>query len=61
MSEPHKRTYKHPKFKASYRVENWSEYEKSLRAWVILPSGFARKPLKHGRPQRMESEAAGSD
>ena len=30
MSEPHKRR-RHPKYKASYRVKNWSEYEKSLR------------------------------
>ena len=31
MSEPHKRAYRHPKYKTSYRVKNWPEYEKSLR------------------------------
>ena len=31
MHEPHKRAYRHPKYKTSYRVKNWPEYEKSLR------------------------------
>jgi hypothetical protein len=31
MAEAHKRAYRHPKYKTSYRVKNWSEYEQSLR------------------------------
>src|SRR5262245_4387399 len=31
MTEPHKRPYRHPKYKMAYRVRNWREYEQSLR------------------------------
>jgi Transposase DDE domain len=31
MTEPHKRPYRHPKYKTAYRVKNWHEYEQSLR------------------------------
>jgi len=31
MAEAHKRAYRHPKYKTSYRIKNWPEYEKSLR------------------------------
>jgi len=31
MAEAHKRAYRHPKYKTSYRIKNWTEYEKSLR------------------------------
>ena len=31
MSEPHKRSYRHPKYKTGYHVKNWPEYERSLR------------------------------
>ena len=31
MTEPHKRPYRHPKYKTAYRVKNWREYEQSLR------------------------------
>jgi len=31
MTEPHKRPYRHPKYKTAYRVNNWHEYEQSLR------------------------------
>jgi Transposase DDE domain len=31
MTEPHKRTHRHPKYKTAYRVKNWSDYDKSLR------------------------------
>ena len=31
MTEPHKRANRHPKYKTSYRVNNWPEYDKSLR------------------------------
>jgi hypothetical protein len=42
MTEPHKRSYRHPKYKTAYRVNNWREYEQSLRdrgditLWVSL-------------------------
>ena len=31
MAEAHKKAYRHPKYKTSYRIKNWSEYEQSLR------------------------------
>ena len=31
MTEPHKRTHRHPKYKTAYRVKNWPDYDKSLR------------------------------
>src|SRR5215831_13865508 len=31
MTEPHKRPYRHPKYKTAYRVKSWREYEESLR------------------------------
>ena len=31
MTEPHKRPYRHPTYKTAYRVNNWHEYEQSLR------------------------------
>lgn len=31
MTEPHKRANRHPKYTTAYRVNNWREYEKSLR------------------------------
>jgi hypothetical protein len=31
MLEPHKRPYRHPKYKTAYRIKNWREYERALR------------------------------
>src|SRR5262249_10820398 len=31
MTEPHKRAYRHPKYKTAYRVKNWPDDDKSLR------------------------------
>ena len=31
MTEPHKRANRHPKYKTTYRVKNWAEYDKALR------------------------------
>jgi Transposase DDE domain len=31
MTEPHKRSYRHPKYKTAYCVKNWHEYDQSLR------------------------------
>jgi len=36
MPEAHKRAYRHPKYKTSYRVKNWPEYEKSLRIRMMM-------------------------
>jgi Transposase DDE domain len=31
VTEPHKRPHRHPKYKTTYRVKNWHEYDQSLR------------------------------
>ena len=31
MTEPHKRAHRHPTYKTVYRVQNWADYDKSLR------------------------------
>jgi hypothetical protein len=31
MPEAHKRADRHPKYKTSYGVNNWPDYDKSLR------------------------------
>jgi hypothetical protein len=59
MTEPHKRPYRHPKYKTAYRVKNWRDYEQSLRdrgditLW-ISPEAIAawRAPMtgKRGAP-----------
>lgn len=37
MPEPHKRPYRHPTYKTAYRVNNWREYEQSLRDRGDIP------------------------
>ncbi len=55
MAEAHKRAYRHPKYKTSYRIMNWSEYETSLRNRgdiTVLLSGDvidAWTPPKNGK------------
>jgi hypothetical protein len=55
MAEAHKRTYRHPKYKTSYRIKNWSEYKKSLRnrgditVWLSRDAIDARTPPKNGK------------
>ena len=55
MYEPHKRAYRHPKYKTSYRVKNWPEYEKSLRdrgditIWLSEEAIDAWTPPKNGK------------
>ncbi len=41
MAEAHKRAYRHPKYKTSYRIKNWSEYEKFLDFWKVSDPGIA--------------------
>jgi len=55
MAEAHKRAYRHPKYKTSYRVKNWPEYEKSLRnrgditVWLSRDAIDAWTPPKNGK------------
>lgn len=55
MPEAHKRTYRHPKYKTSYRIKNWSEYEKSHRnrgditVWLSGDAIDAWTPQKNGK------------
>jgi len=55
MPEAHKRAYRHPKYKTSYRVKNWPEYEQSLRSrgditvWLSRDAIDAWTPPKNGK------------
>jgi hypothetical protein len=55
MAEAHKRAYRHPKYKTSYRIKNWPEYEKSLRnrgdinIWLSQDAIDAWTPPKNGK------------
>ena len=55
MAEAHKRAYRHPKYKTSYRIKNWSEYEESLRnrgditVWLSRDAINAWTPPKNGK------------
>jgi len=55
MPEAHKRAYRHPKYKTSYCVKNWSEYEQSLRnrgditVWLSRDAIDAWTPPKNGK------------
>jgi hypothetical protein len=55
MPEAHKRAYRHPKYKTSYHIKNWSEYDKSLRkrgditVWLSGDAVDAWTPQKNGK------------
>ncbi len=55
MPKAHKRAYRHPKYKTSYRIKNWSEYEQSLRnrgditVWLSRDAVDAWTPPKNGK------------
>ena len=55
MPEAHKRAYRHPKYKTSYCIKNWPEYEKSLRnrgditVWLSRDAIDAWTPPKNGK------------
>ena len=55
MAEAHKKAYRHPKYKRSYRIKNWPEYEKSLRnrgditVWLSRDAIDAWTPPKNGK------------
>jgi hypothetical protein len=54
MTEPHKRN-RHPKYKTSYRVNNWAEYDKALRdrgnisLWISQDAIDAWTPPQTGK------------
>ncbi len=55
IPETHKSAYRHPKYKTSYRVKNWPEYETSLRnrgditVWLSRDAVDAWTPPKNGK------------
>jgi hypothetical protein len=55
MFEPHKVAHRHPKYKTTYRVKNWAEYEESLRdrgditVWFSQDAVEAWTPRKNGK------------
>ena len=55
MTEPHKRAYRHPKYKTSYRISNWPEYDTSLRdrgditLWISHEAIEAWTPPPNGK------------
>ena len=65
MTEPHKRN-RHPKYKTAYRVNNWREYEQSLRdrgdmtLWISQDAIDAWTPPQTGKrgAQPVYSDAA---
>ncbi len=50
MFEPHKVAYRHPKYKTAYRVKNWPEYEKSLRARGDITVWFSQDAIEAWTP-----------
>ena len=54
MTEPHKRN-RHPKYKTSYRVKNWADYDKALRdrgditLWISQDAIDAWTPPQTGK------------
>lgn len=54
MYEPHKVVYRHPKYKTAFRVKNWPEYEKSLRARGDTTIWFSQDALEAWTPQKDE-------
>jgi len=55
MTEAHKRPNRHPKYKTTYRVKNWAEYDKALRdrgditLWISQDAIDAWTPLQTGK------------
>ena len=50
MAEAHKRANRHPKYKTAYRVRNWREYEKSLRARGDITIWFSQEAIDAWTP-----------
>jgi Transposase DDE domain len=55
MTEPHKRSHRHPKYKTAYRVKNWRAYDQSLRdrgditLWISQDTIDAWTPPQTGK------------
>src|SRR5262245_61076717 len=55
MTEPHKRAHRHPKYKTTYRVINWREYDQALRErgditlWISQDAIDAWTPPQTGK------------
>jgi hypothetical protein len=55
LTEPHKRPHRPPKYKTAYRVNNWREYDQSLRArgditlWISQDAIHAWTPPQTGK------------
>jgi Transposase DDE domain len=55
MTEPHKRSHRHSKYKTVYRVKNWREYDQSLRdrgditLWISQDAVAAWTPPQTGK------------
>lgn len=55
MSEARKRSYRRPKYKTTYHIKNWPEYERSLRdrgditIWLSQDAVDTWTPLKTER------------
>lgn len=58
MSEAHKRSYRHPKYKTAYRVSNWPEYEKSLRDRGDITIWFSQDAIDAWTPTRTGKRGA---
>ena len=46
MPEPHKRPNRHPKYKTVYRVKNWAEYDRALRARGDITLWISHKAIE---------------
>jgi hypothetical protein len=55
MTELHKRSHQHPKYKTAYRVKNWHEYDRALRSrgditlWISQDAIDAWRAPKTGK------------
>jgi len=55
MTEAHKRPNRHPKYKTTYPVKNWAEYDKALRVrgnitlWISQDAIDAWTPAQTGK------------
>ena len=45
MPEPHKRPYRHPRDKTTYRVSNWHDYDQALRDRGAITLGISPDAL----------------
>ena len=50
MPEAHKRAYRHPQYKTSYRLTNWPEYDKSLRDWGDVTLWISQEAINAWTP-----------